>query len=164
MANTTALQQAIEWVRRDLGERHKTVFTKSPIHLRTGGIHTFNAVAKDGSLVATVTNHSGVTSGGKKPVGKIESAIADLYWPSLVDAPQRSLVVTNHDFFTILEVELEGALVERLSLVTLRCLQTSPPMSPWSAGRRAMRCTELDPLGGIRRLGLCRAIVGLSGM
>lgn len=117
MANTAPLQQAIEWVRRDLGERHKTVFTKAPVHLRTGGIHTFNAVATDGSLVATVTNHSGVTSGGKKPVGKIKSAIADLYWLSLVDAPQRSLVVTNHDFLTILEIELKGALVERLSLV-----------------------------------------------
>ena len=117
MANTSALQQAIEWVRRDLGEQYQTVFTKSSVRLQTGGRHTFNAVAADGSLVATVTNHSGVTSGGKRPVGKIKSAIADLYWLSLVDAPQRSLVVTNRDFLIILEFELKGALTEGLSLV-----------------------------------------------
>jgi hypothetical protein len=117
MANTAALQQAIEWVRGDLGDRHHTSFTKSRVRLRTGGVHTFNAVGADGSVVATVTNHSGATSGGKKPVGKIKSAIAELYWLSLVDAPLRLLVMTNRDFPAILESELDGALVERLSLV-----------------------------------------------
>ena len=116
MANTAAMQQAIEWVRGDLQRRHNTTFTKSPVRLRTGGFHTFNAVASDLSVVAMVTNHSGVTSGGKKPVGKVKSAIADLYWLSIVDAPQRFLVVTNRDFLTILETELEGALVDGLAL------------------------------------------------
>ena len=117
MANTAALQEAIDWVRGELGRRHDTTFTKSPVRLRTGGLHTFNAVARDRSVVATVTNHSGATSGGKKPVGKVKSATADLYWLSLVDAPVRLLVVTNRGFLRIIESELHGALAEGLSIV-----------------------------------------------
>jgi hypothetical protein len=119
MANTAALQGAIEWVRGELERRHQRTFAKSPVDLRTGGVHTFNAVASDRSVVATITNHSGLTSGGKKPVGKIKSAIADLYWLSVVDAPQRFLVLTNRDFHSILDKELKGGLAEGLSLVHL---------------------------------------------
>lgn len=68
-------------------------------------------------VLATITNHSALTSGGKKPVGKIKSAIADLYWLSVVDAPVRFLVLTNRDVLSMLEAELKGALVEHFSPV-----------------------------------------------
>src|SRR4051812_27914452 len=117
MANTATLQQAIDWVRGELGRRHHTTFSRPQVRLPTGGVRTFNAVAADGNVVATDTKHSGSTSGGKKPVGKIKSAIADLYWLSLVEASQRILVVTNRSFLRFLEAELDGALVEGLSVV-----------------------------------------------
>jgi hypothetical protein len=119
MANTTALQAAIEWARETLAAEHRTQFSKRPVHLRTGGTHTFNAVAADGRIVATVMNSSGATSGGKKPTGKIRGAIAELYFLSLVVAPSRILVVTNASFLSYLEQQLEGALTEGLSLVHL---------------------------------------------
>lgn len=119
MANTSALQQAIEWVRGELAGRYQTSFTKTQVRLRTGGTHTFNAVAADHSVVATITNHSGTTSGGKKPVGKVKSAIADLYWLSLVNAPTRLLVVTHRGFHQIIQTELDGALPEGLSIVPI---------------------------------------------
>jgi hypothetical protein len=87
-------------------------------------------VASDGSVVATVMNSSGMTSGGKKPVGKIRSAIAEVYLLSLVDARERVLVATDHDFFAYLQNELAGALVEEVRLQHL-------PLPPDLAARVA---------------------------
>ena len=116
MANTATLQGAIEWVREDLARRHGTPFAKATVSLRSGGSRTFNAVADDGSVVATITNSSGETSGGKKPTGKIRGAITELYFLSLVDAQRRMLVSTNRSFLGFLERELEGALIDGLTL------------------------------------------------
>lgn len=116
MANTADLQEAIDWVRGELGHRYQVPFEKRRVQLRTGGAHTFNAVAIDGCVIATVTNSSGATSGGKKPVGKIRGAIAELYFLSLVDAAERLLFATDRDFLTYLERELEGAVTEGIAL------------------------------------------------
>ena len=92
-------------------------FEKRKVELETGGWRTFNAVGADASVVATVMNSSGAPSGGKKPVGKIRGAIAELYFLSLVAAPHRMLVTTNRSFMTFLEHELDGALAAGLELV-----------------------------------------------
>jgi hypothetical protein len=116
MANTAALQEAIDWVRGELGCEYDVAFGKREMRLRTGRMRSFNAAASDGSVVATVMNSSGMTSGGKKPVGKIKGAIAEVYFLSLVDARQRLLVVTNASFVAYLQHELDGALVEGVQL------------------------------------------------
>ena len=117
MADTAALQSAFEWVRGDLAGRFGQTFSKRSVTLNTGGQRTFNAVADDISVVATITNHSGLTSGGKKPVGKVRSAIADLYFLTLVQAPRRILVVTNPEFHAILTRELEGLLADGVEIL-----------------------------------------------
>jgi len=116
MANTSALQEAISWVRGQLGREYGVSFGRQEVHLRTGRARLFNAVASDGSVVATVMNSSGMTSGGKKPSGKIRGAIAELYFLSLVDAQHRLLVVTDSTFLAYLQHELDGALVEGVQL------------------------------------------------
>lgn len=117
MANTAALQEAIDWVRRDLAERYGVAFQKRPVQPRTGKLRTFNAVAADGTVVATVTNSSGPTSGGKKPVGKVRGAIAELYFLSLVDAPSRALILTDPAFLPYVMAELDGALPAYLKVL-----------------------------------------------
>ena len=119
MANTSALQAAIEWVRSDLAARTGVAFVKARVRFTIGGTWTFNAVAADKSVVATVMNSSGATSGGKKPVGKLRGAIAELYFLSLVEAPRRALVVTNRNFLQYLERELEGALSDGLEILLI---------------------------------------------
>ncbi|TCN39305.1 hypothetical protein EV644_107275 [Kribbella orskensis] len=116
MANTSALQEAFHWVRGELTRIHGQSFDKREVRLRTGASHSFNAVAADGSFVATVTNSTGLTSGGKRPVGKIRGAIAELYFLSLVDASARVLIATDPNFFAILQAELAGALVEGVQI------------------------------------------------
>jgi len=119
MANTAPLQDAIHWVREDLGRQFGLSMTKARVSLRTGGERTFNAVADDVSIVATVMNSSGSTSGGKKPIGKIRGAVAELYYLSLVEDARRLLVVTNPDFYAILRQEFRGALIEEIELIHL---------------------------------------------
>jgi hypothetical protein len=116
MANTTALQEAIDWVRGELGRTYAVSFGKSTVRLRTGGNRSFNAVASDGTVIATVLNSSGVTSGGKKPTGKIRYAISELYFLSLADARERLLVATNAEFLKYLKDETDGALVDGVRL------------------------------------------------
>jgi hypothetical protein len=117
VANTAALQEAFDWIRQELGRRHGGNFAKRTVALRTGGTKTFNAVAEDRSLVATIINASGRTSGGKKPVGKIRGAIADLYFLGLAQTSGRQLIVTNPEFYSILTTELEGAIDPSVTLV-----------------------------------------------
>ncbi len=119
MANTSALQEAIQWVRGELGRRHERSFDKREVQLRTGARRSFNAVSADGRFVCTVMNSSGLTSGGKKPVGKIRGAIAEVYYLSLADAPDRLLIATDPDFFAMLQRELDGALVDGVGLLHL---------------------------------------------
>jgi hypothetical protein len=116
MANTATLQEPIDWVRGELGREYNVSFGKREMQLRTGRSHSFNAVAADGSVVATVMNSSGMTSGGKKPSGKILAGVARVYFLSLADAPQRLLVVTDASFLAYLQHELDGALVEGVQL------------------------------------------------
>ncbi len=116
MANTSALQEAFDWVRDELERLHGRAFLKTQVRLRTGGKRSFNAVSVDGTIVATVMNSSGLTSGGKKPVGKIRGAVAELYFLSLVDAPKRVLIITDPDFCAIVTNELAGAVANGLEI------------------------------------------------
>jgi hypothetical protein len=116
MANTTELHRAFDWVRSELGRRFGVEFSKASVRLVTGGSRTFNAVAADRSVVATIMNSSGLTASGKKPVGKLRGAEAELYFLMLVDAPHRILVMTNDEFLALLRKDLAGALASGFAL------------------------------------------------
>jgi hypothetical protein len=51
--------------------------------------------------VAQVINHSGYTSGGKKPCAKIRMVYADCYFMNLTKAARKILAFTNSEFFDI---------------------------------------------------------------
>lgn len=140
MADTGDLQQAIGWVRAHLATEHGTPFEKRAVPLVTGGSRTFNAVATSGQVVATITNHSALTSGGKKPVGKVRSAVADLYFLALADAPERKLVVTNGEFFQLLIHDLEGAVAPGLQIVHVAL---PPEIAALVAGMRDRASDEM---------------------
>jgi hypothetical protein len=117
MANTTALQEVFEWVRSEMSQRHGRTFERRSVPLRSGGTKVFNAVAGDRSVVATIINASGTTSGGKKPIGKIRGAVADLHFLTLAQAQTRQLVITNPEFYSLFVQDLEGAIDPGVSVV-----------------------------------------------
>jgi hypothetical protein len=117
MADTSDLEAAFEWTRRELGRRFGTIFSKRVAPLEQGTDHIFNAVADDGSIVATISHSSGLTSGNKKPVGKIHSAVAYLYFLSQARAKRRLLVLTDSVFYGFVRKEVEGALAPRIEII-----------------------------------------------
>lgn len=125
MADTSALQRAFDWVRGELATEVSAPVVKGPVPLTTGAVRTFNAVSANGHLVAQIVNSSGPTSGGKRPVGKIQSALAHLYLLSLVDAPDRRLVLTDPEFHRLVVKETDGALAPGLQL---QVLELPPPL------------------------------------
>jgi hypothetical protein len=87
--------------------------------LQTGAKHEFDAVSEDRTIVVSIKSASGLTSGGNLPQGKFHNAIAELYFLSLVDAPIRTLLITNPDFFALLRKRTNQLLPKG---VALECL------------------------------------------
>ena len=126
VANTAYLRREVErYVRDQLSDEFHQSFTSEFLALRPGGRHEFDAVSADRSVVASVKSASGLTSGGKKPSGKIKDCLAELYYLSLVDAPIRRLVLTTPAFFDIFEKVTAGAIADGLALV---CMPLPPEM------------------------------------
>lgn len=117
MADTSELEAAFEWTRQELGRRLSCAFSKGEAPLRQGTQHTFNAVSKDGDIVATISHSSGPTSGNRKPVAKIRAAVSYLYFLSQARAKRRILVLTDPVFRELVEKEVEGALGEGLEIL-----------------------------------------------
>jgi hypothetical protein len=115
MANTTFLAGEVEkFVRAELAKNYRQPFTKKFLALQPGGKHEFDAVSEDGSIVASIKAHSGLTSGGKLP--SILACIAELYYLTLADAPTRLLVLTNPQFFEIFKRKTLGAVTGGVSI------------------------------------------------
>lgn len=76
MADTRYLTTVVEdYVRGRLEQFYGVKFTKQFLQLSTGASHEFDAVAADGSIVASIKATSGLTAGGRIPVGKLHNAI-----------------------------------------------------------------------------------------
>jgi hypothetical protein len=118
MADTMYLRRAVEdYVRAQLAKEFGHAFTAEYLELRPGGLHEFDAVSADRSVVASVKSASGLTSGGNIPSGKINDCLAELYYLSLVDAPLRRLVLTTPAFFDIFTRRTIGAVSSDIAVV-----------------------------------------------
>src|SRR4051794_25144215 len=124
MANTRFLTtQVEEHVRSVLGERYGLDFTKERLPLTPGGTHEFDAVSSDRKIVASIKTSSGLTSGGRIPSGKINSATSEVYFLTLVDAPRRLLVLTTPSFHEIFTRVMVGKIAPGIEVV----LEVLPP-------------------------------------
>lgn len=117
MADTTLLKGPVErFVRDQLAAEYGAAFSAEFLPLVTGGTHEFDAVSADLRVVASVKSASGITSGGRFPSGKVNSAIAELYFLTLVAASVRLLVLTNPDFYELFRTRLDGRLAKGIDL------------------------------------------------
>jgi hypothetical protein len=109
MANTQFIKAKVEpWVRKQLERRYGQSFAGEVLRLSTGGHHQFNAVSGDHKIIYSIKAASGMTAGGKLPQGKFYTAIAEVYFLSLVSANKRVLLVTNPEFHELLKKRLDG--------------------------------------------------------
>ena len=120
MADTRYLTTTVEdYVRSVLAQKHGTTFEKVSLTLTTGGKHEFDAVSADRAIVASIKATSGKTASGKMPQGKFNNALAELYYLSLVEAPQRMLVLTYPPFAALLKTKIAGALPSGIVIETV---------------------------------------------
>jgi hypothetical protein len=149
MADTRAYTDAERWIReiglpaRFPGQR----FEKRDLRVGTrrdgsAGYHSFDAVSQDGQIVTSIKASSGLTSGGKLPVGKTKDAFTEFHFLSLVSAPHRFLILTDPEFHRIFSEVSDGKLphgVEILHIPLPEELQSKV------AAARAVASGEVSP-------------------
>jgi hypothetical protein len=117
MANTALIKTLVEpYVREHLEREYGQPFAQQFLDLPGGGRHEFDAVSRDRTIVTSIKSHSGLTSGGKRPGGKILACYAELYYLLQVDAPIRILVLTNPEFHDIFVSDSRGRLAPGLEI------------------------------------------------
>jgi hypothetical protein len=118
MANTALLRYKVEpYIRAQLEVEFGQPFRSKELPLPGGATREFDAVSDDSTVVVSIKTSSGLTSGGKRPSGKINSCTADLYYLSLLDAPIRRLVLTNPEFHKIFITVMRGAIAQGIDVV-----------------------------------------------
>jgi len=122
MAKTTELREVELFVREQLGNDYPSyTFTEKPLRLRkkkdgTYAFHKFDAVSEDNTIVASIKSHSWLTSGGKRPAGKIGQIYQSLYFLSLVDAKTKLLILTDKEAYDGFLIESDGKLAEGIDI------------------------------------------------
>lgn len=101
MANTNLLKDIEHYVRHWCSKKYGIEFetNEKEIQLVTGGIHRFDVVAKDGSVIAGVKT-STLRENGRVGVGTIKSTFTELYFLSLVKANKRLMILTDQGYYT----------------------------------------------------------------
>jgi len=95
----------------------KKRFSKQTLKLRTGGNHEFDAVSQDNSIIAGIKTNSAKTSGGNPPSGKYAVLFQELYFLSLVQAPEKLLVLTNEDMYKAFQNNSSGKIAKGIKIV-----------------------------------------------
>ncbi len=100
MADTNALKEIEQYVRDWCSNKYGIGFEdcEKEVRLVTGGIHRFDVVAKDGSVVAGVKT-SALRDDGKVGGGVIKSTFAELYFLSLIKAPMKLMILTDREYY-----------------------------------------------------------------
>lgn len=114
MADTSAQGLVEKWVRDHwLPQRCGQHFRKARIKLSAGGVFEFDAVSKDDAIVASISTSTGITSGGKYPVGKVHKMRSDILFLTMAEAKQRIMVLTEQDMHAICTKELKNGRIPK---------------------------------------------------
>lgn len=144
MANTNYYKTDVEpFVRAKLERIYGVAFTSKTLTLTTGGTHEFDAVAVDGSIVASIKSLSAKTKSGNRPSAKYPNCVAEIYYLSLVQAPRRILVLTTPGWHTMFMKYIEGRLHPA---VEIELLKLSPELQGEVDKIRDVASDEVSPL------------------
>ena len=106
MANTSVQGKVERWVRDQWMPGHFALeFHKERLQLSSGGFFEFDAVSADRAVVASISTSTGITSGGKYPVGKVHKLRSDILFLILAPAKRRVMVLTEADMHAICRKE-----------------------------------------------------------
>jgi hypothetical protein len=111
MANTSALKLITEYAIHEVSKDLAVELITEKVPIGNQGItKKYDGVSHNRDVIVKVINHSGYTSGGKLPVGKIRNTFAECYFLTLTNAKTKILAITNADFFEIFKSSSKGLL------------------------------------------------------
>ena len=123
MAETIEIKTKIEpFIRKELEKSYPGhTFSEKALPLRrkrdgTYGVHKFDAVSEDNTIVASIKSHSWLTSGGNLPSGKIGQIFQSLYFLSLVNAGTKLLILTDREAYKGFLVVSEGKVADGIEI------------------------------------------------
>lgn len=122
MADTNLLKTLVEpHVRRWLSQMHGIEFEdhEKELKLLTGGRHRFDAVSKDGSIVAGIKTSALRNYASRLPIGAgvIKSTFAEIYFLTLVDAKKKLMVLTDKRFYEYFLRISSGKVARQVELI-----------------------------------------------
>jgi len=118
MANTNALKEIEQYVRNWCSNKYGTRFEdyEKEVRLVTGGIHRFDVVAKDGSIIAGIKT-SALRENGRVGAGVIKSTFTELYFLSLVKADKRLMVLTDKEYCAYFQKISNGKVADGIEII-----------------------------------------------
>jgi hypothetical protein len=143
VANTNYYKSHVEpYVRAQLERRYGVQFSSRTLALTTGGMHEFDAVSSDGSIVTSIKSLSARTRSNKRPAAKYLNCVAELYFLSLVDAPQRLLILTTPAWHAMFTSYIENRLHPGIAI---ELLELSPELQAEVDRVRDIASAEMAP-------------------
>ncbi len=91
-----------------LPEKYGLPFYHKELKLNSGGQFSFDAVSKDGTIVANISTSTGKTATGKYPSAKVQKLRADMLFLLLTETKHRLIVLTEKDMFDLCKREKEA--------------------------------------------------------
>lgn len=119
MANTNALKTLAEpYVRRWCSSKYGIEFEdfEKEIRLVTGGVHRFDAVSRDGSVVAGIKT-STLRDNGQVSAGVIKSTFTELYFLSLIKANTKLMILTDKGYYEYFRRISEGKIAQGVEII-----------------------------------------------
>lgn len=122
MAKTTELREVELFIRKQLAKDYRGhTFTEKALSLRkrrdgTYAVHNFDAVSEDNTIVASIKSHSWLTSGGKRPSGKIAEIYQSLYLLTLINAKTKLLILTDRETYEGFLSESDGKIANGVEI------------------------------------------------
>ena len=118
MANTNALKQIESYVRHWCLSEYGIEFEdyEKEVRLITGGVHKFDIVSKDGSIVAGVKT-SALRDNKKVSAGVIKSTFTELYFLSIIKATTRLMILTDKGYCDYFRKISNGKVADGIEII-----------------------------------------------
>lgn len=118
MANTSGLKEVNRYMIEDFTKNFGQQFGKRKVPVgRHNIMKEFSAVSADGNTIIHICHHSGRTSGGKNPVGKINGLFSKCFLLEKTSAKNKYIYFTNEEFYNIFTNKSKGLLDD----IQLKC-------------------------------------------
>lgn len=119
MANTNLLKTIAEpYVRQWCSGKYGIEFEnhEKEVMLVTGGVHRFDVVSKDGSVVAGIKT-STLRDDGKVSSGVIKSTFTELYFLSLIKTTTKLMILTDKGYCEYFRKISRGKVTEGIEII-----------------------------------------------